>query len=153
MRYRLNTVLLASALLATSCSSLTWGSDRCADLLHAPVKVMGEPELKEVSAKEANVSLDVTSGSRSAVRTKIRIGDALALDVELPAALDDCGHEPVYSYSYQLPPGPVTVTATTDDQRQTVPLKVVQDQRWVVLQVQDGFPLSLKVWRQEPQWG
>ncbi len=118
-----------------------------------PAKVLTEPGLHEVPEQEANLLVDLNSVSASVVRARVRIGDALALDLELPAARG-CSHPPVYSYSYRLPSGPTEVTArTSQGQHKVVRLTTSGKEQWVVLIVQDGFPLHLVGSRSEPAWG
>lgn len=38
-------------------------------------------------------------------------------------------------------------------QRDSTTLELGADKRWVVVQVQDGFPLHLSRWDEEPMWG
>lgn len=116
--------------------------------------MLTEPELEEASQGQANVYIDVTSASESPVRITMKIDDTMALDVEVPGTPSDCSHQPVYKYAYQLTPGQSTVTATTDQgQRQSIPVAIGTAERWLVLSVQEGFPLGLEVWREKPSWG
>jgi hypothetical protein len=143
-------------LLLAGCSSLTsTDSESCSiDPEERPAEVVTRPDVAEVSETESNVGLDVTSTLEEPVRVTVRFGGTRALDIEVPGTPSDCSHEPVYRYAYRLPPGPMTVTATTDrGQRDTTTLNLATDRRWVVVQVQDGFPLQLSRWNSEPAWG
>lgn len=146
--------LLSCALLASGCSSSpTERVDECRDLTSTPAKVLTEPGLREVPEKEANLLVDLHSVSESAVRARLRIGDTLALDLELPASRG-CSHPPVYSYSYRLPPGATEITAmTSQGQQKAMSLTMSGKKQWVVFMVQDGFPLHLEASRIEPAWG
>jgi hypothetical protein len=98
--------------------------------------------------------LDVTSSLEESVRVTVRFGGTLALDIEAPGSASDCAHEPVYRYGYRLPRGQVKVTATTDQgHRDTTTVDPADGKRWVVVELQDGFPLELHTWDSQPSWG
>ena len=149
--------ILAAAVttfLLAGCSSLTGESDACSgDPAKWPADVVTQPEVAEVSESASNVVLQVTSSLAKRVRLTVRFDGMLALDIEMPGTPSDC-EAPMYQYAYQLPRGQTTVTATTDrEQRETTTLTVGGDKRWVVVQVQGGFPLELGTWDSQPQWG
>jgi hypothetical protein len=124
------------------------------DLLNRPADVVTQPEVAEVSESTSNVGLHVSSTLEKRVRLTVRFDGKLALDIAMPGTPSQCSHQPVYRYAYQLPRGQTTVTATTDrGQRETTTLTVGGDKRWVVVGVQEGFPLQLQTWDSEPQWG
>jgi hypothetical protein len=103
----------------------------------------------------ANYAQDaqVTSNLEKRVRLTVRFDGMLAWDIEMPGTPSEC-QGPMYQYAYRLPRGQTTVTATTDrGQRERTTLAVGGDRRWVVVQVQDGFPLELETWDSQPQWG
>jgi len=151
--------MLAAAVttfLLTGCSSPTSESaDACSvDPAERSAEVVTQPEVAEVSESASNVSLHVTSTLEERVRLTVRFGGTLALDIEMPGTASECSHQPVYQYAYRLPQGPATITATTEQgQRETTTLTVGGGKRWVVVQVQDGFPLQLETWDSQPQWG
>jgi hypothetical protein len=143
-------------LLLAGCRTLTsQGPQSCSiDPDERPVEVVTHPDIAEASEDESNVGLDVTSTMEEPVRVTVRFGDARALEIEVPGTSSDCSHEPVYRYAYRLPLGPITVTATTDrGQRDTTTLNLAAGKRWLVVQMQDGFPLQLSRWSSEPAWG
>jgi hypothetical protein len=117
-------------------------------------EVVAQPEVAEVSKSASNVGLHVSSTLEKRVRVTVRFAGALALDINVPGTPRNCAYQPVYKYAYQLPRGQTTVTATTDrGQRETTTLTVGDDKRWVVVQVQEGFPLQLQTWDSQPLWG
>jgi hypothetical protein len=119
-----------------------------------PAEVVAQPEVAEASESASNVGLDVTSTLEKRVRLTVRFDGKLALDIAMPGTPSQCSHQAVYKYAYRLPRGQTTVTATTDrGQRDTTTLTVGNDKRWVIVQVQEGFPLELQTWDSQPQWG
>lgn len=142
--------------LVTGCSALTRQSaSTCSvDDEKRPATVVTEPEVAEVSEEASNLLVDVTSTRDEPVRVTVRFDDKLALDVELPGTPSVCAHQPVYRYAYQLPRGRARVTVSTDGgQRGETTPTVGGGKRWVVVQVQDGFPLEVDTWNTQPQWG
>ena len=140
-------------LLVSGCSVL--GADSCSvDVDERPAEVVSTPELSPVPEQQANVVLDVTSTLEESVRVTVRVDGSRVLDVELPGSGAACAHEPVYRYGYDLPTGPATVAVTTDQgQSASRTVRASSATRWLVVQVQDGFPLGLRVYRERPQWG
>lgn len=100
------------------------------------------------------MTFDLNNVSESAVRVQVSVGGERALDVQLPAGAG-CAHPPVYSYSFALPTNRVDVeVSTSQDQHGSVRLNVTNRHRWVVVMVQDGFPLTVDGhWKSAPQWG
>jgi hypothetical protein len=141
--------------LLAGCSSLTGDSDTCpVELMDRPAEVVTQPEVAEASESASNVVLQVTSTLEKRVRLTVRFHGKLALDIGMPGTPSACSDEPMYQYAYRLPRGRTTVTATTDQgQRETTTLTVGGDKRWVIVEVQEGFPLELQTWDSEPQWG
>lgn len=141
--------------LLTGCTSLLGNSaDACSDPANRPAEVVTQPDLTEVSQSASNVDLQATSSLDERVRLTVRFDDAVALDVYLPGKPRRCTSWPVYQYTYRLPTGQAIVTATTDrGQREATTLTVAGHKRWVVVQIQDGFPLELDTWNSQPLWG
>lgn len=103
---------------------------------------------------EANLVLDLSSTTRETTRVTILLDRKVALDVRTPAVADECSHSPVYSHGFRVPGDAVRLTVDTDQGRArsvTVPLD--GGTRWVAIQPQDGFPIGLDVFDQEPAWG
>jgi hypothetical protein len=127
-------------------------SDACSvNQATRPAEVVAQPEVAEVSESASNVGLDVTSTLEKDVRLTVRFDGKLALDIAMPGTR--CSDEPLYKYAYRLPRGQTTVTATTDQgHRDTTTLTVGNDKRWVIVQVQEGFPLELQTWDSQPLW-
>jgi hypothetical protein len=124
------------------------------DLLNRPADVVTQPEVAEVSESASNVGLDVQSTLEKRVRLTVRFDGTLALDIAMPGTPSECSHQAVYKYAYQLHRGQTTVAATTDrGQRETTTLTVGDDKRWVIVLVQEGFPLEVKTWDSQPLWG
>jgi hypothetical protein len=140
------------AVLLAGCSSrASEGVDACR--LDKPAEVVAQPEVTEVSASMSNVGLDVQSTLEERVRATVRLAGALALDIHVPGTDAECAHQPVYRHAYQLPRGKVVVTATTDrGQHERTTVTVGDRRRWVVVLVQDGFPLRLETWGSQPGW-
>jgi hypothetical protein len=152
---RLRIALIASVLVTSACSSTpgSQDSDACSRLMSTPAEVLTQAELGEVPEEDATLSVDLYSISQSAVRVRVRVGGRLALHVELPSTAG-CSDGPVFSHSYRLRPGPVDVVAdTSQGQHEVVSLTLSDQEQWVVLSVQDGFPLNLEAWHREPGWG
>jgi hypothetical protein len=125
-------------------------SDACS--VTRPAEVVAQPEVAEVSESASNVGLDVRSTLEERVRLTVRFDGKLALDIEMPGTR--CADGPIYRYAYRLPRGQTTVSTTTDQgQRETTTLTIGDDKRWVVVQVQEGFPLELQTWDSQPLWG
>ena len=146
--------IVIAALVATACSFQAGSSSCSVDPTDRPAEVVTQPQLAAVSESQSNLGLDVTSTSRAPARVTVSLNDRLALDIKVPAAGRDCAHHPVYRYTYRLPRGPATVTATTDQgQRDTTTITVDGGTRWIVLPVEEGFPLRLKHFGSRPGYG
>lgn len=154
MRHQGSIPIVIAALVATACSSQAGASSCSVDPIDRPAEVVTQPQLAAVPERQSNLGLDVTSTSRRPVRVTVTLDDRLALDVNVPGAGRDCAHRPVYRYTYRLPRGPATVTATTDQgQRDTTTVTVDGGARWIVLQVEEGFPLQVKHFGGRPGYG
>jgi hypothetical protein len=115
---------------------------------------MSRPQIPEVRETASNLVLDVTSNLEEPVRLTVHVEDRLALDVRLPGTPSGCTHPPVYSYAFDLPHEQVSLTAVTDEgDRSEASLDLGAARQWAVVQLEDGFPLSVDVWDSEPQWG
>jgi hypothetical protein len=132
------------------------GSSRPCDLdfLNRQAVVVSEPQLVEVSSDHANLVLDLSSSTREPVQVTVSLNGEVALDVRTPAVPAECSHSPVYSHEFRLPVDNAQVTVVTDQgQRRSISVPLDGPTRWVVIQPQDGFPLSLDVFNEEPAWG
>lgn len=160
MDTRIQAVALAGlmAVLGSGCSNAE-SSDavppamECSDALKSTFEVVREPEVEEASERDANFSVDLSSSFREPLRITVRMDGRLAVDVQAPE--DVCGLAPVNRFDFRVPPGSTTkvVVETSAGQRRSVNLTVKKEHRWLVVQPQEGFPLSVKVYDQEPQWG
>lgn len=145
-------VAVLSMLAACSPSSGIMGG--CTAAAERPAETVSRGQVDTVPERESNFVLDVTSNLESPVRVTVHVEDRVALDVRLPGTPSGCAHPPVFSYAYDLPHDEVTVAAVTDQgDRREATLTVGTARQWVVVQVQDGFPLAVDVWDSEPQWG
>jgi len=155
--------MLAAALLLSGCTGSSSGSGAASPesggacgsgLLDQPAEVVSEPGVVEVSEDDANLVLDLSSSTRKALRVTVRLNGEVALDVRTPAVPAQCSHSPVYRHQYQLPGDTARVTVATDQGRRrsiTVPLD--RPTHWVAVQPQDGLPIGLDVFDEEPAWG
>jgi hypothetical protein len=98
--------------------------------------------------------MEVTSTLSESVRLTVRFGESLAFDVRVPATDAGCSTQPVYRYGYRLAPASVVVKATsTDSEEGTARLHAGSQKRWLVVQVQEGFPVDVREWTEGPAWG
>jgi hypothetical protein len=147
-------VVVLAPLLAACMGTTSGESGPCVDALDQPVDVITRPQVEEASESASNFVLDVTSNFEKPVRLTVRFDGKLALDVSLPGTPSECSHPTVYSYAYDLPSEPVTVTAVTDGgERSATTLEPGAGKQWAVVQLQDGFPLQVRTWDSEPAWG
>jgi hypothetical protein len=102
----------------------------------------------------SNVVVEVNSTLADRVRLRVTFDESSALDIQVPGTDARCMSQPVYRYGYRLPPGPVTVKATAvNSPAGRATLHVQDHKRWLVIQVQDGFPVSVREWNEKPAWG
>ena len=146
-------VPLLFAFLAACWGPLSGDTGSCAGA-SLPVEVVTESQIDEVPEGASNLVLDISSSLTEQVRLTIRVDRDLALDVRVPGTATDCVHPPVNSYAYDLPDRRVTVTVVTDrGQRGAASLELGAKKQWVVVQLQEGFPLHVEAWDSEPAWG
>ena len=146
----------ACALLLLATSGCGWfGSDRtCESAMEATAEVVTPGDVPTAGEAAANLWLDVSSTLAEPVRVTVTFDDVLALDVTAPGTPDVCAHEPVHRYGYELPAGPVVVSVTTDTgQGSSAEVEIGDRPQWVILGVQEGFPLAVDVWSTRPQYG
>jgi hypothetical protein len=106
------------------------------------------------SLHASNVVIEATSTLPDRVRLTVRFDESLALDIRLPGTDARCASQPVYRYGYRLHPGPVDVKATSGGSKDgTATLHVDEQKRWLVITVQEGFPVSMREWTERPAWG
>jgi hypothetical protein len=139
--------LLAVAALA-ACSS-----GGCADPGREP-EVLASPEVRPVDEDAANLLVDLSGALSEPLRVTVTFDDDLALDVEVPGTSAACATGPVSRYGYRVGPGPVTVGVSTGDGREErVAVTAGDVPRWVVISLQDGFPLEVEAWDERPAYG
>lgn len=116
--------------------------------------MLAPPTVAEVPEAQANVVLKLSSSSAQPRRITVRAGDAVLLDVRVPAAPAGCylGGR-VFVHSYRLPAQRVIVTATADEQRSSAALTPGEERQWLTVLPQDGSPLDAKVWTDESLFG
>lgn len=106
-----------------------------------------------VASAAADASIIITNVSSDPTRATVRFNDEVALEVELAGSIN-CGHEPLFSYHYDVPPGRYQVEGTTDAGRHQVrSMRVGERRMWITVQTQEGFPLYLTVTKQKLQFG
>lgn len=128
-------------------------SPRC-DVLDVPAEVVSKPEVDEVPEDEASLVVDLSSSTRESAHVTIRLDGRVALDVRTPAVAAECGHAPVYSHGFRLADDSVRVTVITDQgQRRSITVPLDAPTHWVAVQPQDGFPIGLDAFDEEPAWG
>lgn len=126
----------------------------CAAALEQTADVVTPGEVRVVAEPSANLGVDVASTLSESVRVTVEFDDVLALDVTAPGTPEMCSHQPVHRYAYELPAGPLVVTVTTDEgQSGSAEVEIGDRPQWVVVSVQEGFPLDVEVWSSRPQYG
>ena len=125
----------------------------CARLDDATVRENAAPDVERVAEQSADLTLVVTNSSRPAERLVVRAGQDLLLDALLPPGSDYCGHNPVFSWSYDLPEQRVTVTVAGAGQEGSAVVDARGPRRWVTVMTQDDFPLYVKATEEAPAFG
>lgn len=127
-------------------------SGRCAGP-HPEPEVLTRPEVRPVDEDAADLLVDLSGALAEPLRVTVTFDDALALDVEVPGTSVGCATGAVSRYGYRVA-GPVTVEVRTGDgQMERVAVTAGDDPRWVVVSLQDGFPLEAEAWDEEPAYG
>jgi hypothetical protein len=117
-------------------------------------EVLTRPEVRPVDEGAANLLVDLSGALSEPLRVTVTFDDDLALDVEVPGTPADCASQPVSRYGYRVDPGTVTVSVGTGDgQQESVAVTASDVPRWVVVSLQDGFPLEAAVWDERPAYG
>jgi hypothetical protein len=124
----------------------------CADLTEPSPVALTTPLMAQVARREANADLYVSSHASRSLRLTVRIDGEVAYDAVAPRA-DDCKQPPIYRSSYQLPARDVAVEVRASDGRTESKSFRAGPHRWLLVLVQDGFPLGLEVWMQRPSFG
>ena len=146
----------AAVLLLLGTAGCSWeGSDRtCASAAEATAEMVSPGNVPTADTSSANLVLDVSSTSAEPVRVTVTFDDVPALDVLAPGTPEVCAHGPVHRYGYELPAEPLAVEVTTDGgQTGAVEVEVGDRPQWVVVGVQEGFPLRVDVWKERPAYG
>ena len=150
---------MAAALMVSSVASCAYvthesGPTGCADSSARPATRVARPEVHTASLPASNVVIEATSTLADRVRLTVQFDESLALDIRLPGTDARCASQPVYRYGYRLHPGPVDVTATSGGSEDgTARLHVAEQKRWLVITVQEGFPVNLREYSERPAWG
>jgi hypothetical protein len=145
---------VATGLLVGVTGCAASGQPSCAAALEQTADVVTPGDVPLVAESSANLGVDVTSTLVAPVRVTLEFDDVPALDVTAPGTPAECAHQPVHRYGYDLPPGTVAVSVTTDSgQRGSVDVRVGDRPQWVVVSVQEGFPLSVDVLSSRPEYG
>ena len=125
----------------------------CAAIDQGSVRENASPQIARVSEAGADATLVVTNVSRAAERVVVRADGKLLLDGLLPPGSDYCGHQPVFSWSYDLPERAVTVAVTAAGQDVAIVVDARGPRRWVTVMTQDRFPLYVKATDTAPGFG
>jgi hypothetical protein len=145
----MRTVAVAGLLVLSpaGCSSGT-----CSDPDPQP-RELTRPEVPRAADDAANLLVDISGALPESTRVTVTFEGDLALDVELPSASTACATDAVSRYGYRVDPGPVTVVVSTAGEQERLALTVRDQPRWVVVTVQDGFPLGAEAWHEQPAYG
>jgi len=144
------TVLAGLVLLvpATACSSA-----RCAADDRQPQELT-QPDVRQVDDGAANLWVDLSGARAEPLRVTVAFDEEVALDVEVPGTSAACGTDAVARYGYRVDRGPVTVVVSTGDgEEERVEVTADDRPRWVVVSLQDGFPLEATEWDERPAYG
>lgn len=125
----------------------------CAPVDRGKVRENASPEVVRIADQGADMTLVVTNASRAAERVVVRADGKLLLDGVLPPGGDYCGHQPNFSWSYDLPERTVTVAVTAAGQDAAILLDARGPRRWVTVMTQDQFPLYFKATDTAPAFG
>ncbi|USQ81348.1 hypothetical protein [Ornithinimicrobium faecis] len=132
--------------------------DNCGNPQEPPTE-LGESDfgahlLTEDPGQKVTVAIDIANVQDVPTSVQIDINGQSALTVRVPTTASDCYLTTIFRYGLEVPPGPAQITATTDGgHRDQLTLEVSEDTTWVVVQVQDGFPLELETYDHPPGWG
>jgi hypothetical protein len=138
-------LLLASA---TACSS-----GGCTGDAEQPQEV-ARPDVRQVDEGAANVLVDLSGARAEPLHVTVTFDEEVALDVEVPGTSAACGTDAVSRYGYRVDPGPVTVVVNTGDgEEERVEVRAGDRPRWVVVSLQEGFPLEATEWDERPAYG
>lgn len=152
------TVLLAVGALLTACTSddpeRPAAAEGCGALEGQAETPLAVPTVPEVPEARANVVVKLSSSSRQAREVTLRAGEQVLLAVRVPPAPQACylGGR-VFVHGFRLSPGAVQLEATAGEDRATARLVPGPERQWVTVLPQDGFPLDVKVWDEEPLFG
>ena len=125
----------------------------CAPIDRGHVRENASPDIARIADTGADLTLVVTNAGRPAERVVVRADGKLLLDGLLPPGSDYCGHQPVFSWSYDLPERPVTLTVTAAGQDGEAVVDARGPRRWVTVMTQDRFPLYVKATDKAPSFG
>ena len=100
-----------------------------------------------------NVVLYAANRSPMEQTLTLRVGTREVFTERLPADPVGCFLDPLVVRKLVLPTGAVSLEADTGSQRQTVQFTVGRLPKYVTVQVQEGFPLSVKVTDTAPAFG
>lgn len=107
----------------------------------------------EVSEENFNVVIDVANIQEAAVELDLQIDGQAAVVARVPGQAPNCDITPVYRYGLTLPGGQAVVEASTDSgHSDQITIDVSDSTRWVVVQLQAGFPLELEAFDHRPGW-
>lgn len=116
--------------------------------------VVSPPQIPEVPEQQANLVLKLSSSSAVERAVTVRASGRTLLDVRLPAVPRGClNGGSVFVHRYRLPAAATVVEATANAERSTAAVTPGLRKQWVTVLPQDGFPLDVKVWADEPLFG
>ena len=145
-------LLVPALLLAVGCGDSVGAA--CDRAMEQTAELRSPPEVPQVPEARSTLGLTVSSSLPSEVGITVTFDDAVALDAVLPAAHGQCTHHAVHRYGFEVPPGAVVASVVTDDgRRATTEVEVGDDPRWLVVTLQEGFPLDIETWDERPLYG
>src|SRR5690349_15852848 len=156
---RLPGAMLATLVLLSGCAgsssdshpnSPRSGGECGLDFLNQPAELVSKAQVAEVGQSAANLMLELTSVSREDARVTVRLNGRVALDVRTPALPAQCLNSPIDVHLFRVTGDSARVSVRTDQgQHRSSRVPLGRGPRWVVVQLQDGFPLGLRMYREE----
>ncbi|MGB3827800.1 MAG: hypothetical protein WA962_03410 [Ornithinimicrobium sp.] len=119
----------------------------------APSALNAERVAGQTSGEEFNVVIDLANVQERSTEVRVAINDQNAVAVRVPGRGAGCQSTPIYRYELAAPIGPSQVSVTTDSgHSDTLTLEATDSTSWVVVQLQEGFPLDIEKFDRPPGW-
>ena len=150
----LSLVVLLSSCTQDEAQERPAAATGCGALEAQQEEPLGTADVQEVPEQQANVVVKLSSSSKQEQDITVRADDQVLLSVRVPASPTDCylGGK-VFVHRFRLPARQIRLEATAGEQRSTATLTPSAERQWVTVLPQDGFPLDVKVWSDEPLFG